>query len=240
MGRRPDRRRRARPRCRGQGRASARSPDLRRAVSIPLAGHVGSLNVSVAAAILLYEARRQRAATARAAVAEPTLYLFDGHNLLHAGDFGGVPSSSTRLRASSRCTRRARCRRLRRGGEEREIGPLSVRYARARRRRARAARGRAPVERARLPRLVGRGGARRRRARRCESSRRGSSSPNSRREPHRSQSSEGAGVASGQARPRDARAARAASPRRVGMRRSEREGAPVVERRHRAPSRRSA
>jgi 23S rRNA (guanosine2251-2'-O)-methyltransferase len=29
-------------------------------VSIPLAGHVGSLNVSVAAAILLYEARRQR------------------------------------------------------------------------------------------------------------------------------------------------------------------------------------
>jgi 23S rRNA (guanosine2251-2'-O)-methyltransferase len=29
-------------------------------VSIPLAGHVESLNVSVAAAILLYEARRQR------------------------------------------------------------------------------------------------------------------------------------------------------------------------------------
>jgi 23S rRNA (guanosine2251-2'-O)-methyltransferase len=30
------------------------------AVSIPLAGKVGSLNVSVAAALLLYEARRQR------------------------------------------------------------------------------------------------------------------------------------------------------------------------------------
>ena len=30
------------------------------AVSIPLAGRVESLNVSVAAAILLYEARRQR------------------------------------------------------------------------------------------------------------------------------------------------------------------------------------
>lgn len=31
-------------------------------VSIPLAGQVGSLNVSVAAAVLLYEARRQRRA----------------------------------------------------------------------------------------------------------------------------------------------------------------------------------
>ncbi len=31
-------------------------------ISIPLAGHVGSLNVSVAAAVLLYEARRQRSA----------------------------------------------------------------------------------------------------------------------------------------------------------------------------------
>jgi len=31
-------------------------------VSIPLAGHIGSLNVSVAAAVLLYEARRQRVA----------------------------------------------------------------------------------------------------------------------------------------------------------------------------------
>ena len=32
------------------------------AVAIPLAGQVESLNVSVAAAVLLYEARRQRAA----------------------------------------------------------------------------------------------------------------------------------------------------------------------------------
>ena len=31
------------------------------AIVIPLAGKVGSLNVSVAAALLLYEARRQRA-----------------------------------------------------------------------------------------------------------------------------------------------------------------------------------
>ena len=34
-------------------------------VSIPLGGRVGSLNVSVAAAILLYEARRQRRQDAR-------------------------------------------------------------------------------------------------------------------------------------------------------------------------------
>ena len=43
-------------------------PLVRRAcdalVSIPLAGHVGSLNVSVAAAVLLFEARRQRSAGA--------------------------------------------------------------------------------------------------------------------------------------------------------------------------------
>jgi 23S rRNA (guanosine2251-2'-O)-methyltransferase len=35
-------------------------PLVRRAVSIPLSGRVESLNVSVAAAVLLYEARRQR------------------------------------------------------------------------------------------------------------------------------------------------------------------------------------
>jgi 23S rRNA (guanosine2251-2'-O)-methyltransferase len=40
--------------------APARPADVRRAVSIPLAGSVESLNVSVAAALLLYEARRQR------------------------------------------------------------------------------------------------------------------------------------------------------------------------------------
>jgi tRNA G18 (ribose-2'-O)-methylase SpoU len=32
-------------------------------ISIPLAGKVGSLNVSVAAALLVYEARRQRSST---------------------------------------------------------------------------------------------------------------------------------------------------------------------------------
>ena len=49
-------------------------------VSIPLAGAVESLNVSVAAALLLYEARAR-------SVADATLYLFDGYNLLHAGPF---------------------------------------------------------------------------------------------------------------------------------------------------------
>ena len=43
------------------GAAAARSPRLRRQISIPLAGQVESLNVSVAAALLLYEARRRRA-----------------------------------------------------------------------------------------------------------------------------------------------------------------------------------
>jgi tRNA C32,U32 (ribose-2'-O)-methylase TrmJ len=37
------------------------------ALSIPLAGRVESLNVSVAAAVLLYEARRQRAAVEKGA-----------------------------------------------------------------------------------------------------------------------------------------------------------------------------
>ena len=46
----------------GQGRAAARPPYLRRGDLDPARRHVGSLNVSVAAAVLLYEARRQRVA----------------------------------------------------------------------------------------------------------------------------------------------------------------------------------
>jgi hypothetical protein len=49
------------------------------AISIPLYGGVESLNVSVAAALLLTRPG--------GSVAEPTLYLFDGYNLLHAGEF---------------------------------------------------------------------------------------------------------------------------------------------------------
>ena len=68
-------------------------------VSIPLEGRVSSLNVSVAAALLLYEAgERGRADRARdrparvhcykrSQMADASLYLFDGYNLLHAGPF---------------------------------------------------------------------------------------------------------------------------------------------------------
>jgi predicted RNA-binding protein with PIN domain len=67
--------------------------------------------------------------TARAAVAEPTLYLFDGHNLLHAGEFGGHAELIDTL-ASFVAVHAARGVVVFDGaGEEREIGPLSVRYA---------------------------------------------------------------------------------------------------------------
>ena len=123
-------------------------------VSIPLAGRVESLNVSVAAALLLYEARRQRT------MPEPTLYLFDGYNLLHAAASPTRASSSTCSPASSR-TQGARGVVVFDGvGEDASVGPLEVRYAPARRHAARAARRRAPRPRAGLPRLV-----RRRRAR---------------------------------------------------------------------------
>ena len=58
--RRPDRRPRARLRRRGQGRAAARAARLRRDGLDPARRQVESLNVSVAAALLLYEARRRR------------------------------------------------------------------------------------------------------------------------------------------------------------------------------------
>jgi predicted RNA-binding protein with PIN domain len=60
---------------------------------------------------------------------EPTLYLFDGHNLLHAGEFGGHAELVDTL-ASFVAGRGARGVVVFDGkGEEREIGPLSVRYA---------------------------------------------------------------------------------------------------------------
>ena len=51
---------RPRVRCGGQRAAPARPAHLRRTGRSPLAGAVASLNVSVAAALLLYEAKRQR------------------------------------------------------------------------------------------------------------------------------------------------------------------------------------
>ena len=107
-------------------------------VSIPLAGEVESLNVSVAAAVLLYEARR------RASVAEPSLYLFDGYNLLHAGPFADARELVDAL-ASFVAVRGARGVVVFDGvGEDVTRGPLEVRFAAARRHAARAARRRAP------------------------------------------------------------------------------------------------
>lgn len=60
---------------------------------------------------------------------DPTLYLFDGHNLLHAGDFGGHDELVDTL-ASFVAGRGARGVVVFDGhGEDRSVGPLSVRYA---------------------------------------------------------------------------------------------------------------
>jgi predicted RNA-binding protein with PIN domain len=61
--------------------------------------------------------------------AEPTLYLFDGYNLLHAGGRGGVRELVDEL-ASFVAVKGARGYLVFDGtGEDREIGALSVRYA---------------------------------------------------------------------------------------------------------------
>lgn len=62
-------------------------------------------------------------------MADPTLYLFDGHNLLYAGDFSGHAELIDTL-ASFVAVHAARGVVVFDGvGEEREIGLLSVRYA---------------------------------------------------------------------------------------------------------------
>jgi len=62
-------------------------------------------------------------------VAEPTLYLFDGYNLLHAGEFDG-PRELVDLLASFVAMQGARGVVVFDGvGEERAHGPLEVRYA---------------------------------------------------------------------------------------------------------------
>ena len=62
-------------------------------------------------------------------MADPTLYLFDGHNLLYAGEFGDERELVDAL-ASFVAGRGVRGYVVFDGdGEEREIGPLSVRYA---------------------------------------------------------------------------------------------------------------
>jgi predicted RNA-binding protein with PIN domain len=60
---------------------------------------------------------------------DPTLYLFDGHNLLHAGGFAGHEELVDTL-ASFVASRGVRGTVVFDGrGEAREVGPLSVRYA---------------------------------------------------------------------------------------------------------------
>ncbi len=62
-------------------------------------------------------------------MADPTLYLFDGHNLLHAGTFRDERELVDAL-SSFVAGRGARGFVVfDGGGEEREIGPLSVRFA---------------------------------------------------------------------------------------------------------------
>ena len=62
-------------------------------------------------------------------MADPTLYLFDGYNVLHAGEFGG-PREPVDLLASFVAVRGARGVVVFDGvGEERSHGPLDVRYA---------------------------------------------------------------------------------------------------------------
>jgi predicted RNA-binding protein with PIN domain len=62
-------------------------------------------------------------------VADPTLYLFDGYNLLHAGDFSEPPELVDAL-ASFVAMKGARGVLVFDGvGEDAERGPLSVRYA---------------------------------------------------------------------------------------------------------------
>ena len=107
-----DGRRRARLRRRGQGRAPARAPHVRRRDLDPAGrargvaerqrrGRAAALRGGASAAGGEQRLRR------RIDVAEPTLYLFDGYNLLHAGGFDGVPRARRRARQLRR-----RCRAL--------------------------------------------------------------------------------------------------------------------------------
>ena len=109
-------------------------------------------------------------------MADPTLYLFDGHNLLHAGGFADA-AQCRRARELRRAPRRRRRRRLRRG-RPRPRGRAARRAFRAARRHgARAARRRASRPRGRLPRLLRCRRARESRGKRCGSSRPPPSSP---------------------------------------------------------------
>ena len=134
------------PRARACGRSCAAPATTR--VSIPLAGKVESLNVSVAAALLLYEA--QAAApwlSRRSTCSTATTCCTPGRSRIRA-------SSSTGSRASSRCSGARGVVVFDGVGEERDARPARGALRRERRRAARAARRRAPRPRDGLPRLV--------------------------------------------------------------------------------------
>ena len=145
-------------------------------ISIPLAAGVESLNVSVAAAVLLYEARRQRGAASSPA-----------GRLTPVAD--RCPSRRSTCSTATTCSTRGGREDVRelvdelasfvamsgaRGvvvfdgvGEEHQVGPLSVRYAPDADTLLERLAAEPPARRARLPRLVRRGDPRAPRARRC-------------------------------------------------------------------------
>ena len=92
------------------------------AVSIPLAGDVESLNVSVAAALLLYEARQPAWLTRRSTSSTGTT------SSTRAPSRTGA-SCATRWRASSPCAARAGCSSSTAAGRTRRFGSLAVRFA---------------------------------------------------------------------------------------------------------------
>ena len=114
---------------------------------------------------LLYEA----AAGSVAAVPDPTLYLFDGYNLLHAGAFADA-RELVDLLASFVAHAGARGVVVFDGAAKSRDRPALSPLRPPRRHAARAARRRAPRKRDRLPRFVRRRASRHVRATRCASS----------------------------------------------------------------------
>jgi predicted RNA-binding protein with PIN domain len=62
-------------------------------------------------------------------MAEPTLYLFDGYNLLHAGGYDDSRSLVDHLASFVAARGALGVVVFDGGGEERDVGPLAVRYA---------------------------------------------------------------------------------------------------------------
>ena len=149
LGRRSDRRRRARPRGRRERGAATRAPDVRRDDrDSPRPGR------RIAQRERRGGRRAVRGTSPARAQSQPrlevdsagrSLYLFDGSNMFHAGRFEDR-DELVDLLSSFVAVRGARGVVVFDGvGEDRVVGPLSVRFAPQRRRGARAARGGAPL-----------------------------------------------------------------------------------------------